>query len=59
MRDHAGRSALSVKAAVQMIQDERGHHFDPELLDAAPIAVGSPRILAANYPACGRHGRRC
>jgi putative two-component system response regulator len=27
------RSALPVKSAIKMMQDERGRHFDPELLD--------------------------
>lgn len=32
--DRVYRSALPVKSAIQMMQDERGRHFDPELLDA-------------------------
>jgi putative two-component system response regulator len=32
--DRVYRSALPVKSAIQMMQDERGQHFDPELLDA-------------------------
>jgi putative two-component system response regulator len=32
--DRVYRSALPVKSAVKMMQDERGKHFDPELLDA-------------------------
>jgi putative two-component system response regulator len=31
--DRVYRSALPVKSAIGMMQDERGHHFDPELLD--------------------------
>jgi putative two-component system response regulator len=32
--DRVYRSALPVKSALQMMQDERGRHFDPTLLDA-------------------------
>lgn len=32
--DRVYRSALSVKATVKMMSDERGRHFDPSLLDA-------------------------
>jgi putative two-component system response regulator len=32
--DRVYRSALPVKSAIQMMRDERGRHFDPELLDA-------------------------
>jgi putative two-component system response regulator len=32
--DRVYRSALPVKSAIKMMQDERGKHFDPELLDA-------------------------
>jgi putative two-component system response regulator len=32
--DRVYRSALPVKATIEMMQHERGHHFDPELLDA-------------------------
>jgi putative two-component system response regulator len=31
--DRVYRSALPVTSAIQMMQDERGRHFDPELLD--------------------------
>jgi putative two-component system response regulator len=31
--DRVYRSALPVKSAIQLMQDERGKHFDPELLD--------------------------
>jgi len=31
--DRVYRSALPVKSAIQMMGDERGQHFDPELLD--------------------------
>jgi putative two-component system response regulator len=31
--DRVYRSALPVKSAIQMMRDERGQHFDPELLD--------------------------
>ncbi len=37
--DRVYRSALSVKAAVQMIRDERGQHFDPELLDSFAVTL--------------------
>jgi putative two-component system response regulator len=32
--DRVYRSALPVQSALKMMQDERGRHFDPELLDA-------------------------
>ena len=32
--DRVYRAALPVKSAVEMMQEERGRHFDPELLDA-------------------------
>ncbi len=32
--DRVYRSALPVQSAVKMMKDERGRHFDPELLDA-------------------------
>jgi putative two-component system response regulator len=32
--DRVYRSALPVNSAIQMMQDERGRHFDPKLLDA-------------------------
>jgi putative two-component system response regulator len=32
--DRVYRAALPVKAAVEMMKEERGKHFDPELLDA-------------------------
>jgi cyclic di-GMP phosphodiesterase len=32
--DRIYRSALPVRSAVEMMQEERGRHFDPELLDA-------------------------
>jgi putative two-component system response regulator len=32
--DRVYRSALPVKSAIQMMQDQRGQHFDPKLLDA-------------------------
>jgi putative two-component system response regulator len=32
--DRVYRSALPVRSAIKMMQDERGRHFDPELLDA-------------------------
>jgi putative two-component system response regulator len=31
--DRVYRAALPVKSAIKMMQDERGRHFDPELLD--------------------------
>jgi putative two-component system response regulator len=31
--DRVYRSAVPVKSAIQMMQEDRGHHFDPELLD--------------------------
>jgi putative two-component system response regulator len=36
--DRVYRSALPVKSAIKMMQDERGKHFDPELLDAFFLA---------------------
>lgn len=32
--DRVYRSALPVKSAIKMMQEERGRHFDPQLLDA-------------------------
>jgi putative two-component system response regulator len=32
--DRVYRAALPVKSAIEMMRDARGHHFDPELLDA-------------------------
>jgi putative two-component system response regulator len=37
--DRVYRSALSVKATVKMMLDERGQHFDPSLLDAFFVAL--------------------
>ncbi len=37
--DRVYRSALSVKATVKMMLDERGQHFDPTLLDAFFVAL--------------------
>lgn len=36
--DRVYRAALPMKSAVKMMQDERGRHFDPELLDAFLLA---------------------
>lgn len=36
--DRVYRSALPVKSAIQMMQDERCRHFDPQLLDAFFLA---------------------
>jgi putative two-component system response regulator len=36
--DRVYRSALPIQSAVKMMLDERGRHFDPELLDAFFLA---------------------
>jgi putative two-component system response regulator len=43
--DRVYRSALPVKSAIEMMRDARGHHFDPELLDAFCLVL--PEIEAA------------
>ncbi|HEX3693511.1 MAG TPA: HD domain-containing phosphohydrolase [Solirubrobacteraceae bacterium] len=45
--DRVYRSAFPLKVAVQMMRDERGTHFDPELLDAFVEAL--PEIEAAHF----------
>jgi putative two-component system response regulator len=42
--DRVYRAALPVKSAIKMMHDERGRHFDPELLDAFFLAL--PEIEA-------------
>lgn len=47
--DRVYRSALSVKAAVEMLRDERGRHFDPELLDAFLLALPETEAIRQAY----------
>ncbi len=47
--DRVYRSALSVKAAVEMMSAERGQHFDPELLDAFLRALPATEAIREAY----------
>jgi HD-GYP domain-containing protein (c-di-GMP phosphodiesterase class II) len=49
--DRVYRCALPVKLAVEMMQDERGHHFDPELLDAFFLALPEVEATRRAYAA--------
>lgn len=42
--DRVYRVALPIKSATQIMRDERGSHFDPQLLDALLLAL--PEIAA-------------
>jgi putative two-component system response regulator len=47
--DRVYRAALPVKSAIEMMQDERGRHFDPELLDAFFLALGEIEAIRHAY----------
>jgi hypothetical protein len=45
----AGAAALPIKSAIEMMQDERGRHFDPELLDAFFLALREIEAIRHTY----------
>jgi putative two-component system response regulator len=47
--DRVYRSALPVKSAIKMMQEERGHHFEPDLLDAFFTALGEIAAIRETY----------
>jgi putative two-component system response regulator len=47
--DRVYRSALPVKSAIEMMRDERGRHFDPELLDAFCAALPEIEAIRQAY----------
>jgi putative two-component system response regulator len=47
--DRVYRSAFPVKLAIEMMGDERGHHFDPELLDAFFLALKEIEAIRRAY----------
>jgi HD-GYP domain-containing protein (c-di-GMP phosphodiesterase class II) len=47
--DRVYRAALPIKSAVQMMRDERGQHFDPELLDAFFLALPEIEQVRQQY----------
>jgi cyclic di-GMP phosphodiesterase len=47
--DRVYRPALPVKSAIEMMRDERGHHFDPELLDAFLLALPEIEAIRQAY----------
>jgi putative two-component system response regulator len=47
--DRVYRSALPVKSAVEMMREERGRHFDPELLDAFMLALPEMEAIRRAY----------
>jgi putative two-component system response regulator len=47
--DRVYRAALPIKSAIEMMQDERGRHFDPELLDAFFLALGEIEAIRHAY----------
>jgi putative two-component system response regulator len=47
--DRVYRSALPVKSAVEMMHEERGRHFDPELLDIFLLALPEVEAIRRAY----------
>jgi len=47
--DRVYRSAMPVKTAIGMMRDERGRHFEPELLDAFFAALGEIEAIRQTY----------
>jgi putative two-component system response regulator len=47
--DRVYRAALPIKSATKMMQDERGQHFDPELLDAFFLAQPDIEAVREHY----------
>jgi putative two-component system response regulator len=43
------RPAFSVMTAIEMIESEREHHFDPQVLDAFHAAVGELQVVRQKY----------
>jgi putative two-component system response regulator len=43
------RPAFSVVTAIEMIEAERAHHFDPQVLDAFHAAVGELQVVRQKY----------
>ena len=43
------RPAFSVVTAIEMIEAEREHHFDPQVLDAFHAAVGELQVVRQRY----------
>ena len=44
------RAALSHEQAVQVIGEERGRHFDPDVVDAFLASSNEFQALAARFP---------
>ncbi len=51
--DRVYRKAFSVEEAMRMMREERGHHFDPVVLDAFMEVLGRSRARRARA-GCGR-----
>jgi putative two-component system response regulator len=47
--DRVYRAALPVKSAIKMMHDERGRHFDPELLDAFFLVLPEIEAIRQAY----------
>jgi putative two-component system response regulator len=47
--DRVYRAALPIKSAIKMMRDERGQHFDPELLDAFFLALPEIEQVRQQY----------
>ena len=47
--DRVYRAALPVKSAIEMMQGERGRHFDPELLDAFCLVLPEIEAIRQAY----------
>jgi putative two-component system response regulator len=47
--DRVYRAALPVKSAIKMMQDERGRHFDPDLLDTFFFALPEIEAIRQAY----------
>jgi putative two-component system response regulator len=47
--DRVYRAALPIKSAIEMMGDERGRHFDPELLDAFFLSLGEIEAIRHAY----------
>ncbi len=47
--DRVYRIALPVESAIEMMRDQRGRHFDPQLLDAFFLAMGEIEAVRHAY----------
>jgi putative two-component system response regulator len=47
--DRVYRPAFPLKSAIEMMREERGKHFDPELLDAFILALGEVEAIRQAY----------